>query len=238
LTTLGVLTFGEIDQEYDKYYGVITADIRRAKMIELYNDNNIKVYVDDERYILGDVSDPRYLKITTPLTDSNYLSIFLDKPYIAGCTIIIKGNTVTIDGTSNSSKFALYVELNGYHLKVKGNLVIRAYNGNEEELVTTTLYDEAQVVQYTVDGGYNKVDYILHDKSLLIGQGPLKAYLYDNSICTLNNGEAEVYAYDSSKVTINSTDIKVIVNAYDNSKVEARKSVDVVINDESKLVRF
>ena len=82
MTTLSALTFGEIDQEYDKYYGAITADIRRAKMIELHNKDNIKVYVDDKRYILGNVSNPRYLKITTHQNDSNYLFILLDKPIV------------------------------------------------------------------------------------------------------------------------------------------------------------
>ena len=211
-------------------------------MIELYNDNNIKVYVDDDkRYILGNVSNPRYLKITTHQNDSNYLYILLDKPIVANCTIIIKGNTVTIDGTSNSSKVALYVELSRHDATLKGNLTIKVYNGDEVPSVYT-LYDETYVYQITDTQRIKaKVDFILYNKATLQTDGfesYITAYLYDSSVCWLYKGKAKIYAYDNSRVAASSLVTKLEADAYDNSKVEVSEGADVVINDESKLVRF
>jgi hypothetical protein len=242
LTTLGVLTFGEIDQEYDKYYGAITADIRRAKMIELYNDNNIKVYVDDEMYILKDASNPRYLIVATPPTDSSYLYVLLEKPFVTSCTITIKGNTVTINGTSNNSEEALVVDLSKYNATFKGNLNIRMYNKVSEGPSVYTLYDETYVYQITDRyKGNDKVDFILYNKATLHTGGFKSyetAYLYDSSVCRLYKGKAKIYAYDNSKVEASTFVTKLEVDAYDNAKVEAGEGADVVINDESKLVRF
>jgi hypothetical protein len=209
-------------------------------MIELYNDNNIKVYVDDERYILGNVSNPRYLKITTHQNDSNYLYILLDKPIVANCTITIKGNTVTIDGTSNSSKVALYLDLSKYNATMKGNLNIKVYNGDEVPSVYT-LYDETYVYQITDTQRIKaKVDFILYNKTTLHTDGfesYITTYLYDSSFCWLYKGEAKIYAYDNSKVATSLLVTKLEVDAYDNAKVEVFEGVDVVINDESKLTR-
>jgi hypothetical protein len=211
-------------------------------MIELYNEDNIKVYVDDERYILGDVSNPRYLKITTHITDSNYLSIFLEKPLVANCTITIKGNTVTIDGTSNRPRVSLQVYLSNYNVTVKGNLTINVYNGENKRYSVYTLYDETCVYQITLKPMINaKVDFILYNKATLHTDGfaqSVTTYLYDSSVCRLYNGEAKIYAYDHSKVEASPFVTKLEVDAYDNSKVEAGEDADVVINDESKLVRF
>lgn len=242
MTTLGTISFGEIDQEYDKYYGAITTDIRGNIMIELYNEDNIKVYVDDdERYILGDVSNPRYLKITTHQNDSNYLYILLDKPSVANCTITIKGNTVIINGTSNSSKAALQVDVSNYSVTLKGNFAMRVYNGDEVPSVYT-LYDETYVYQITDTQRIKaKVDFILYNKATLHTDGfesYITAYLYDSSFCWLYKGKAKIYAYDHSRVAASSLVTKLEADAYDNAKVEAREGADVVINDESKLVRF
>ncbi|NMB28423.1 MAG: hypothetical protein GX987_10305 [Tissierellia bacterium] len=211
-------------------------------MIELYNDNNIKVYVDDERYILGDVSNPRYLKITTPPADSNYLRILLDKPFITSCTVTIKGNTVTINGTSNHQEVALQLYLGKYNATLKGNLTIKVYNGENKGYSVYTLYDETCVYQIADMQRINdKVDFILKDKSIIqtadFAQS-MTAYLYDSSVFRLYMGEAKIYAYDSSQVKASALVTKLEVDAYDNVKVEAGEDVDVVINDESKLVRF
>jgi hypothetical protein len=210
-------------------------------MIELYNDNNIKVYVDDERYILGDVSNPRYLKITTHQNDSNYLRILLDKPFVTSCTITIKGNTVTIDGTSNYQEVALHVDLSRYDATLKGNLIIKMYNGENKGYSVYTLYDETCVYQITdMQRINNKVDFILKDKSTIqtadFAQS-MTAYLYDSSVFRLYMGKAKIYAYDNSKVAASSLVTKLEADAYDNAEVEVGGDVEVVINDESKLTR-
>jgi hypothetical protein len=51
-------------------------------------------------------------------------------------------------------------------------------------------------------------------------------------------GEAKIYAYDNSKVEANFLVTKLEVDVYDNAEVEVGGDVEVVINDESKLVRF
>jgi hypothetical protein len=217
----------------------ITTDIGGNIMIELYNDNNIKVYVDDERYILGNVSNLRSLKITTPPADSNYLYILLDKPFITSCTITIKGNTVTINGTSNSPKVAIQVDVSNYNVTLKGNLTIRVHNGENKGPSVYTLYDETYVFQITdMQRINNKVDFILKDKSTIQTDGfesYITAYLYDSSVFRLYRGKAKIYAYDNSKVEANFLVTKLEADAYDNAKVEAKEGVDVTINDESKL---
>jgi len=211
-------------------------------MIELYNDNNIKVYVDDdERYILGDVSNLRSLKITTPPADSNYLYIILDKPFVTNCTITIKGNTVTIDGTSNHQEVALQLYLGKYNAILKGNLTITVYNGEDVGYSVYTLYDETCVYQVTSRHSIDdKVDFILKDKSIIqtadFAQS-MTAYLYDSSVFRLYMGKAKIYAYDNSRVEANFLVTKLEADVYDNAEVEAGGDVEVVINDESKLTR-
>jgi hypothetical protein len=212
-------------------------------MIELYNEDNIKVYVDDERYILGDVSDPRYIKIITPQNYSPVLFILLDKTFVTSCTITIKGNMVTIDGTSNHQKLALVVDVSNYNVTLKGNLIISVYSERGVGYSVYTLYDETSVYQITLKQLINnKVDFILKDKSIIettygFAQS-MTVYLYDSSVCMFYRGEAKMYAYDNSKVEAGRFATKLEVDAYDNSKVEAGEDVEVVINDESKLVRF
>jgi len=213
-------------------------------MIELYNEDNIKVYVDDdERYILGDVSNPRYLKITTHQNDSPVLYILLDKPFITSCTITIKGNTVTINGTSNRQKLALVIDVSNYNVTVKGNLIISVCSERDVGYSIYTLYDETAIYEITLKQLINnKVDFILKDKSIIettygFAQS-MTVYLYDSSVCMFYRGEAKIYAYDSSKVATGRFATKLEVDAYDNAEVEAGEDVEVVINDESKLVRF
>jgi hypothetical protein len=206
-------------------------------MIELYNEDNIKVYVDSDEYKKALISYDTVLKITN-LTS---LEIYLFKRDINNCTVTIKGNTVTINGTSNSPKVAIQVDVSNYNVTLKGNLTIRVHNKENKGPSIYTLYDETYVFQITDMQRINdKVDFILKDKSIIQTDGftqSITAYLYDSSIFRLYRGEAKIYAYDNSKVEANFLVTKLEADAYDNAKVEVSEGVDVTINDESKLTR-
>lgn len=207
-------------------------------MIELYNEDNIKVYVDTGEYEIQLISYATALKIT----NHNSLDIYLFKEHINNCTVTIQGNVVIINGTSNSSKIALQVDVSNYNITLKGNLTIKLYNVEDEGSSVYTLYDETYVYQISDTPRINgKVDFILKDESTIQTDGfaqSITAYLYDSSVFRLYRGKAKIYAYDNSKVFASSLVTELEADAYDNVKVEAGEGVGVVINDESKLVRF
>jgi hypothetical protein len=205
-------------------------------MIELYNEDNIKVYVDSDEYKKALISYDTVLNIT----NFTSLEIYLFKRDINNCTVTIKGNTVTINGTSNSPKVAIQVDVSNYNVTLKGNLHIRVHNRENKGPSVYTLYDETYVFQITDMQRINdKVDFILKDKSIIHTDGfftqSMTVYLYDSSVCKLYRGEAKIYAYDNSKVEANWLVTKLEADVYDNAKVEVFEGVDVTINDESKL---
>jgi len=206
-------------------------------MIELYNEDNIKVYVDSDEYKKALISYDTVLKITN-LTS---LEIYLFKRDINNCTVTIKGNTVTINGITNSPKVAIQVDVSNYNVTLKGNLTIRVHNKENKGPSVYTLYGETYVFQITdMQRINNKVDFILKDKSIIQTDGfaqSITAYLYDSSVFRLYRGKAKIYAYDNSKVEANFLVTKLEADAYDNAKVEVSEGVDVTINDESKLTR-
>ena len=189
-------------------------------MIELYNEDNIKVYVDSDEYKKALISYDTVLKITN-LTS---LEIYLFKGDINNCTVTIKGNTVIINGTSNSPRVAIQVDVSNYNVTLKGNLISRVHNGENKGPSVYTWYDETHVYQITNKQRINyKVDFILNDKSMIQTDGfesYITAYLYDSSIFRLYNGEAKIYAYDNSRVEASPLATKLEVDAYDNAKVE------------------
>jgi hypothetical protein len=234
LTTLGVLTFGEIDQEYDKYYGAITADIRRAKMIELYNKDNIKVYVDDdERYSITPIFNWEFI-LKDKKNDTGI--VYLLKRKAQGITITVKGNTLTLEGILLGCTINNY----GYNITLKGDVrawVAQEYRG--PNVYTHNLYGSSKIIADAND--LTKHNYLLHDSAYLQIEGTgsidtCEIFAYDDSVvetitgCTIiiydtaeartATPDAEIYAYDNSKVVswLRPSEDDKNIHLFDNAK--------------------
>ena len=207
-------------------------------MRELYNYNNLKVYVDSDDFrIIKDNS------LLVTITKGTSLHISINRRCIEACTITVKGNLVIIDGTiaANESDSIVNIEitLKDYSLVVRGDLTLAVYMTQQTTRPTYTLYGRTQVLSDSDRGMINQAEYILQDSSSLSiivasDQEPIQVTMYGNSHCSTRE-EALINAYDNSTIEVYEYCPKVTINAYDNVEVSAPDDTIVTINDESKL---
>lgn len=207
-------------------------------MIELYNYNNLKVYVDSDDFrIIRDDS----LLVTVIKGSSLYISI--SRRDTNACTITVKGSLVTIDGTTAANEFDsitnIEITLKDYSLVVRGDLTLAVYMTQQATRPTYTLYGRTQVISDSDRQMTNQAEYLLQDSSRLSivvtsDQEPIQVNMYGNSHCSTRE-EALINAYDNSTIEVYEYCPKVTINAYDNVEVSAPDDTIVTINDESKL---
>lgn len=207
-------------------------------MIELYNKDNLKVYVDsDDFHIIRDNS------LLVTITDGASLHIHISRRDTEACTINVKGNLVTIDGTTAANEFDsitnIDITLKDYSLVVRGDLTLAVYMTQQTTRPTYTLYGRTQVISDSDRGMINQAEYILQDSSRLSiivasDQEPIQVSMYGNSHCSTQE-DALINAYDNSTIEVYEYCPKVTINAYDNVEVSAPDDTIVTINDESKL---
>ena len=207
-------------------------------MIELYNKGNLKVYVDSYDFtIKRDIFD--FLTVT----NGTSLKIYINRRYIEDCTITVKGNIVTIDGTTAANEFDYIVNieitLKDYSLVVRGDLTLAVYMTQQTTRPTYTLYGRTHVISDSDRQMTNQAEYLLQDSSRLSiriasDQEQIQVNMYGNSHC-ITHEDALINAYDNSTIEVYEYCPKVTINAYDNVEVSAPDDTIVTINDESKL---
>ena len=183
-------------------------------MIELYNEDNIRVYVDDdERYSITPTFTWEFL--LTDKQNGNGI-VNLSKRNAQGLTITVKGNTLTLEGIMLSCFIANY----RYNITLKGEVdarVTQEYRG--PNVHTHSLYGSSEI--RTDADGLNRHIYILHDNadlqiegtgsidtcevfayddSTLLTYTGCTAIIYDNAEASTTTPDAEIYAYDNSTV--------------------------------------
>jgi hypothetical protein len=180
-------------------------------MIELYNKDNIKVYVDSTGYSIS--SHGGYLFLTD---ENGYTIVRIPNRKTQGLTITIKGNTLTLEGIMLSCFITNY----RYNITLKGEVdarVTQEYRGPNAH--THSLYGSSEI--RTDADGLNRHIYILHDSADLQIEGTgsidtcevfayddstlmtytgCTAIIYDNAEACTTTPDAEIYAYDNSTV--------------------------------------
>jgi hypothetical protein len=202
-------------------------------MIELYNDNNIKVYVDDdERYSITPTFTWEFL--LTDKKNGNGI-VNLSKRNAQGITITVKGNTLTLEGILLGCTINNY----GYNITLKGD--VRAWVNHENSgpsVYTHSLYGSSEIRTATTE--LTKHIYILHDNADLQIEGTgsedtCEIFAYDNSTVLTQTGCTAII-YDTAEVITTTSDAKIY--AYDNSTVFSYNDKNVHLFDNAKRYNY
>lgn len=209
-------------------------------MIELYNKDNLKVYVDSDEYKISLVNFGNILQ----LTNYTSLEIRLSKRNIANCTVTIMGNTVTIYEATSIATVADITSSMGYNIFLRGSTKAVATPFDQPVIKTTyTLQDSSSLTSYISANVQIPPEYILQDGSFLsVIRGssnvPIEVYLYNESSCEIDEGDVVISAYDNAKVNTLKDVKNVTASMYDNSSITTYRDTVVTINDESKITRI
>ncbi|NMB28424.1 MAG: hypothetical protein GX987_10310 [Tissierellia bacterium] len=183
-------------------------------MIELYNEDNIRVYVDDdERYSITPTFTWEFL--LTDKQNGNGI-VNLSKRNAQGLTITVKGNTLTLEGIM----LRCFITNYGYNITLKGDVRARVKQENRgPNVYTHNLYGSSKILTDTND--LTKHTYLLHDSACLKIGGTVSAdtceiFAYDNSTVLTQVGCTAII-YDTAEAITTTSDAKIY--AYDNSTV-------------------
>lgn len=208
-------------------------------MIELYNKDNLKVYVDSDEYKILLVNFGNILQ----LTNFTSLEIRLSKRNIANCSVTIMGNTVTIYETTSIATVADITSNIGYNIVLRGSTKAADTTFDPQVKTTYTLQDSSSLTSYILAGAQIPPEYILQDRSFLSTLGgpanaPIEVYLYNESSCEIDGVDVVISAYDNVKVKTLEDVRNVTASMYDNSSITTYRDTVVTINDESKITRI
>ncbi len=208
-------------------------------MIELYNKDNLKVYVDSDEYKIFLVNFGNILL----LTNYTSLEIRLSKRNIANCSVTIIGNTVTIYETTSIATVADITSNMGYNIVLRGSTKAVDTTFDPSVKITYTLQDSSSLTSYILAGAQIPPEYILQDRSFLSTIGgpanaPIEVYLYNDSFCEIDGVDVVISAYDNTKVKTLEDVRNVTASMYDNSSITTYRDTVVTINDESKITRI
>lgn len=208
-------------------------------MIELYNKDNLKVYVDSDEYKIFLVNFGNILL----LTNYTSLEIRLSKRNIANCSVTIMGNTVTIYETTSIATVADITSNMGYNIVLRGSTKAVDTTFDPPVKTTYTLQDSSSLTSYILAGAQIPPEYILQDRSFLSTIGgpanaPIEVYLYNESSCEIDGVDVVISAYDNTKVKTLEDVRNVTASMYDNSSITTYRDTVVTINDESKITRI
>jgi len=183
-------------------------------MIELYNEDNIRVYVDDdERYSITPTFTWEFL-LTDKQNGNGIVS--LPKRKAQGITITVKGNTLTLEGILLGCTINNY----GYNITLKGDVRARVKQADRgPNVYTHNLYGSSEII--TDANGLTRHNYLLHDSACLqiSGTGSVdtcEIFAYDDSVVETITG-CTIVIYNTAKARISTPDAEIY--AYDNSTV-------------------
>jgi len=189
-------------------------------MIEIYNDNNLKVYADSEECttVLKYGRAVGYYHIEY----NNHVILDVKAVNVNGCTVTIKGDKLTLEG--NISYGSLYKNM--FNITLKGNIHLRAYNGTGSSKTNFiyNLYGESYMSVYEEENTGKTHAYNVYNKAQLVVDA------YDVNI------ECDIIAYDEAKVEVYGTVADCVVTLYDSSIAVVRDSNASVYSYDNSIV--
>jgi hypothetical protein len=189
-------------------------------MIEIYNDNNLKVYADSDEYIT--VVKYRIVVGYYRINYNNHVILDVKVADGNGCTVTIKGDKLTLEG--DVSYGSLYKDI--FNVTLKGNIHLRAYNstGSSKTNFIYNLYGESFMSVYEEKNTGKTHAYNVYNKAQLIVNA------YDVNI------ECDIIAYDEAKVEVYGTVDECVVTLYDSSIAVVKGSNASVYSYDNSIV--
>lgn len=190
-------------------------------MIEIYNDNNLKVYADSDEYKVG--IHRGHLADYYVLTRNRiYTIIEVAVGRVKDCTITVQGTKLIIEGELKYGR----TEGLGLDITLKGDISVSVESGFNTYSCVYTLYGNADLMIGKSKSPQNHT-----------------CFLYDNSRLSVSRetqGTCEIIAYDNAKVVTYGGLVTSIITLYNKSTANVRvnPSPEIYAYDNSTVFSY